>query len=91
MVGQIMKKSEQTKVHTRIGHDRALCGVNPNRGHYTILSNAAFVATQHAERCGKCANLYRKHGYSIDIPVKSKASRKTLHRRATAASYREQA
>lgn len=86
-----MATATAPKIHTRIGHERALCGMNPSRGNHAVLSNAAFVATPAAERCGRCAALYKKRGYAIDLPAKKKpAARKTSQRRATAAYYRQQ-
>lgn len=73
------------KIHTSIGHDRALCGMNPNRGHHTVVSNSKFAAAAANDRCGKCAKLYRQHGYSLPAP-----EHKASPRRATAAYYRQQ-
>lgn len=88
-----MATATAPKIHTRIGHDRALCGVHPARavGPCIVLPNAEFVATPAASRCGRCARLYKAHGYAIDLPAKKKtAARKAFQRRATAAYYRQQ-
>ena len=60
-----MKKSSQTTVHTRIGHERSLCGQHPERGNYTILSFSAFFATKEKDQCGRCINLLKLRGYNI--------------------------
>lgn len=74
----------------------ALCGVHPARsvGPCVVVSNAEFVATPAACRCGRCARLYQDHGYAIDLPPAAKkpkapAARKASQRRA-AAYYRQQ-
>ncbi len=84
-----MATASSPKIHTRIGHDRALCGVNPHRSvaPLLIVSNTDFVTTPHGQRCGKCAQLYAARGYKIDIPAKPKPEK--FHRRATAAYYRQ--
>jgi hypothetical protein len=56
------------KVHTNIGHDRALCGVNPNRGTHTVVSNAMFFNTPQKDRCQKCARHLKQRGYHIALP-----------------------
>lgn len=84
--------ASNTKVHTNIGHDRALCGVNPNRGSHAVVPNAQFVATPHTARCGRCVKLYKARGYAIDIPTKPRSTkpRKKSQRGATYAHYSQQ-
>lgn len=60
-----MKKSSQTTVHTHIGHDRALCGVNPNRGHYKVVSFSEFFAAKEKDQCGSCIRHLKLRGYNI--------------------------
>ena len=66
------------KVHTNIGHDRALCGVNPNRGTHTVVSNAMFFNTPQKDRCQKCARHLKQHGYRIALAPRQS----TTHRGA---------
>jgi hypothetical protein len=87
-----MASKPSTTIHTRIGHERALCGANPMRQIVSVVSNAEFMATPAESRCRRCAKLYRARGYDIAIPdkTKKKSKQKAPTRRATAAYYRQQ-
>lgn len=60
-----MSNPISTKVHTRIGHERSLCGMNPHYGNYNISSLEDFLAAPEADQCGRCAEHLRKRGYNL--------------------------
>lgn len=58
-----MGKKVSTKIHTNIGHERALCGLAPKNGDYKIVPNSEFYAASDEEQCGKCLERLRARGY----------------------------
>lgn len=61
-----MPKKPGTKVHTRIGHDRALCGLAPESGHYNIVSFCSFFTASPENQCGRCTQLLQERGYNVE-------------------------
>ena len=61
-----MKKSSQTTVHTHIGHERSLCGRNPNRDESTVLSFSEFFSSPKKDQCKRCIYLLKLRGYEIE-------------------------
>lgn len=54
------------KVHTRIGHDRSLCGLTPRNGHAeSIKSFAEFFSASDEAQCMKCLEKVAARGYKI--------------------------
>ena len=61
-----MSNPSSTKVHARIDHDRALCGLTPRNGHAgAIKAFAEFFAAADEDQCGKCLEGIRKRGYNV--------------------------
>lgn len=58
-----MAKKVSIKIHTNIGHQRALCGLAPKNGDYKIVPNSEFYAASDEEQCGKCLALLQARGY----------------------------
>lgn len=55
-----------TKLHTRIGHDRSLCGLTPRNGHAeSIKSFGEFFAAADESQCMKCLQKIGARGYKI--------------------------
>ncbi len=54
------------KVHTRIGHERSLCGLAPIRGNYRIVSFSSFFSAAAEDQCGKCIERLKQRGYNIE-------------------------
>lgn len=61
-----MGKKISTKVHTNIGHARALCGLAPKNGDYKIVSNSEFYAASDEEQCGACLARLAARGYKVN-------------------------
>jgi hypothetical protein len=55
-----------TKVHTRIGHDRSLCGLTPRNGHAeSIKPFGEFFAAADEAQCMKCLQKVADRGYKL--------------------------
>jgi hypothetical protein len=62
-----MAQPISTKVHTRIGHERSLCGLAPKNGaHYRIVDFRNFFTAREEDQCGKCLENLRGRGYNIN-------------------------
>ncbi|HQS59755.1 MAG: hypothetical protein B7Y56_03150 [Gallionellales bacterium 35-53-114] len=61
-----MSSVKNIKVHTRIGHERSLCGLAPMRGNYRIVSFSSFFSATAEDQCGKCIKRLQEHGYNIE-------------------------
>lgn len=61
-----MGKIISTKVHTRIGHERSLCGLAPIRGHYHIASFSSFFTAKPEDQCARCIQRLKERGYDIE-------------------------
>lgn len=60
-----MPQPAHPKVHTRIGHERSLCGLSPYRGDYHIASFSSFFTALPEDQCGKCIERLQQRGYNI--------------------------
>lgn len=60
-----MLKIVSSKVHTSIGHQRALCGVNPERGNHRIVSNTDFLFSPNVDRCKSCLLHLARRGQRV--------------------------
>ena len=60
-----MSQPTNRKVHTRIGHERSLCGLAPMYGNYHIASFSSFFTAQPKDQCGKCIERLQQRGYNI--------------------------
>lgn len=54
------------KVHTKIGHERSLCGLAPTKGDYKIVSYSSFFSADPADQCGRCLGKLQARGYNIE-------------------------
>lgn len=55
-----------TKVHTKMGNERSLCGLNPDRGRYHIATFSSFFTAPIDNQCEACINALKRRGYNID-------------------------
>ena len=60
-----MSKIISTKVHTKIGNERSLCGLNPARGHYHIATFSSFFTAPIENQCEACIAVLKRRGYNI--------------------------
>lgn len=74
-----MNKHGHTAVHTRIGHERSLCGRDPKRGTYRIVSFSDFFIAEEKDQCETCLSLVEKRGYNLG---KLRLQYQTIHEHA---------
>lgn len=76
-----MAQPISTKVHTKIGNERSLCGLNPQRGHYRIVSWASFFSAAIEDQCDRCIEAIRRRGYNV---AKERNHFRSLYEKASA-------
>lgn len=74
------------KVHLAIGHERSLCGLNPNRGTYDITRNqTTFFQSPISDQCERCLRHFKQRGYSIKRARDSASQQPRIPRSASMA------
>lgn len=56
----------KSKVHTKIGNERSLCGLAPLRGDHKIVSFSSFFSSEQSTQCGSCIMRLKARGYNIE-------------------------
>jgi hypothetical protein len=61
-----MSQPTSIKVHTHIGHPRALCGLAPKSGaHFRIVDFINFFTAPEENQCAVCLTRIKARGYDI--------------------------
>lgn len=60
-------KHNHHKVHTRIGHSRALCGVLPHADDIRVVSYSSFFSALPENQCATCIKRLKARGYNIEL------------------------
>lgn len=58
-------EAQKPKIHTKIGHERSLCGLAAKNGQYAIASNRDFILAPADQQCSVCARRLSARGYNM--------------------------
>jgi hypothetical protein len=79
-----MSSPTSSKVHTKIGNERSLCGLNPHRGHYRIASWSSFFSAPLEDQCDRCILAIERRGYDVE---KERLQFRSLYDKAQAMGF----